>query len=108
PIKNRMHALTIPARISVIPRNDPDYYVKGSLWVEQDCTIHSVMPHMHVLGKEIKVTLHPPEGPMQTLIGIKDWDYNWQETYWFREPIQVKSGTRFDIEAVYDNTDKNP
>ena len=21
---------------------------------------------------------------------INDWDYNWQETYWFKEPIKVE------------------
>jgi len=39
---------------------------------------------------------------------VADWDYNWQETYVLKEPIKVKSGTRFDIEAVYDNSAKNP
>ena len=58
------------------------------------------MPHMHMLGKEIKVTMTPPEGKPRTLVAIKDWDYNWQETYFFKEPIAVKAGTRFDVEAT--------
>lgn len=108
PIKKRMQGLTIRGQFLYIPRNESDHHVKGSLWVDQDCTVHSVMPHMHLLGKQIKITMHPPEGPPQTLVGIKDWDYNWQETYWFREPLAVKKGSRFDVEAVYDNSDKNP
>jgi len=66
------------------------------------------MPHMHMIGKQIKVTMTPPDGAAQTLVDIPDWDYNWQETYFFREPIAVKAGTRFDIEAHYDNSAKNP
>ena len=54
---------------------------------------------MHLLGKEIKVTMTPPDGKPKTLLAIKDWDYNWQETYFFKEPLQVKAGTRFDVEA---------
>ena len=50
----------------------------------------------------------PPGGKPETLIAIKDWDYNWQETYYFKEPLKVKAGTRFDIEGVYDNSRKNP
>jgi hypothetical protein len=41
-------------------------------------------------------------------VAIKEWDYNWQETYWFKEPLKVKAGTRLDIEAIYDNSSKNP
>ena len=53
---------------------------------------YSVMPHMHMLGKEIKVTMTPPDGEAQTLIAIKDWDYNWQETYFLKEPIAGEGG----------------
>jgi mono/diheme cytochrome c family protein len=92
----------------VIPAGAAHHPVSGSLWVEQDCTVHSVLPHMHLIGKSIKVTMTPPDGPPQTLVAIDDWNYNWQETYVFREPIPVKAGTRIDIEAVYDNSDANP
>ena len=57
------------------------------------------MPHMHLLGKQIKVTMTPPDGETVTLVDITDWDYNWQETYWLKKPIKAKAGTRFDVEA---------
>jgi hypothetical protein len=50
----------------------------------------------------------PPGGKPATLVEIKDWDYNWQETYWFKEPLNLKAGTRLDIEAIFDNSSKNP
>jgi peroxiredoxin len=108
PMAKRMQGLAIPGRFWFIPAGAQDFEVKGSIWVDQDITIHSVMPHMHLLGKNIEVTMTPPEGPPQFLVAIKGWDYNWQETYLFREPIQVKAGTRFDIKAHYDNSDANP
>ncbi len=70
--------------------------------------LHSVMPHMHMLGKEIKVTMTPPDGKPTTLVHITDWDYNWQETYFLKQPVKVKAGTKFAVEAYYDNSDKNP
>jgi peroxiredoxin len=85
-----------------------DYKTKGSAIVNADCTIYSVMPHMHLLGKTVKVTMTPPGGETRTLVQIDDWDYNWQETYWLKEPIHLKADTRLDIEAVFDNSDKNP
>jgi mono/diheme cytochrome c family protein/peroxiredoxin len=94
--------------LQAIPAGKADYVTKGTGIVNADCTIHSVMPHMHLLGKKVKVTLTPPEGSTQTLVQIDDWDYNWQETYWFKEPIKVRAGTKLEIEAVFDNSDKNP
>jgi mono/diheme cytochrome c family protein len=91
-----------------IPANAEHHVFKGRAWATADCTLYSVMPHMHLIGREIKVTMTPPEGPTRTLVAIKDWDYNWQETYFFKEPIRVREGTRFDVEAVYDNSRKNP
>jgi hypothetical protein len=93
---------------SSIPKDDPAHKVQGSAWLTADATIHSVLPHMHLIGKSVKVTMTPPGGDAVTLVDIKDWDYNWQETYWFKEPIKAKAGTRFDVIGIYDNSDKNP
>jgi hypothetical protein len=108
PVARRFQTMVIPGRFVFIPKGNDHYKVEGRIWCRSDCTLHSVMPHMHMLGREVKVTMTPPGGAPQTLIAIKDWDYNWQETYFFKEPITVKAGTRFDIEAIYDNSDKNP
>src|SRR6266545_2480692 len=91
-----------------IPAGAERHPLKGTVWATADCTLHSVMAHMHLLGKEIKVTMTPPDGAKQTLLGIKEWDYNWQETYFFKQPVQIKAGTRLDVEAIYDNSSKNP
>jgi hypothetical protein len=91
-----------------IPPGVEEYPIKGSIWLAEDCTVYSVMPHMHLIGRRIKVTMTPPGGTTATVIAIKDWDYNWQETYYFKEPLRVKAGTRFDIEGIYDNSRKNP
>jgi peroxiredoxin len=113
------------ATFGYIPAGDSHFVAKGYAVVTEDCTVYSVMPHMHLLGKSVKITMTPPKGTetemltifaipkawdyskTEKLIEISDWDYNWQETYFFKEAIKVKKGTRFDIEAVYDNSDGN-
>ena len=91
-----------------IPPNEENFTVKGSIWAAQDCTLHTVTPHMHLIGKKIKMTMTPPGGPTTTLVGIDAWDFNWQEIYFLKEPLRVKANTRFDVEAVFDNSAKNP
>lgn len=104
----RFKNIVLPGRFLAIPANAKHFQVKGGLEIMEECKLRSVMPHMHMLGREIKVTLTPPEGKKMTLVAIKDWDYNWQESYFFKEPIDVKPGTRVEVEAIYDNSDNNP
>ena len=77
-----------------IPAGKEDHKIDGTLYLHTDCTMHSVMPHMHLIGKTVKVTMTPPGGEKTTLVEIKEWDYNWQETYWFKEPLKLKAGTQ--------------
>jgi thiol-disulfide isomerase/thioredoxin/mono/diheme cytochrome c family protein len=101
-------AAVIPGLFLAIPAGAEKYRVTGSIECLEEGDLRSVMPHMHMLGKQIKVTMTQPGGKPQTLIDIHDWDYNWQETYFLKAPIKVQSGTKFVVEAIYDNTDRNP
>ena len=64
--------------------------------------------HVAVNGSDVHLVSAGSDGSPILLVDIPVWDYRWQETYWFREPIVAKAGTRLDIEAVYDNSAKNP
>jgi thiol-disulfide isomerase/thioredoxin len=99
----------IAGLIISIPANNDHFKVTGTSEASEDCTLHSIMPHMHLIGRSIKVTMKEPDANSPiTLLDIKDWDYNWQETYFLKEPMKIKKGTTFTVEAVYDNSDKNP
>ncbi len=94
--------------LGYIPAGDEHFVSHGATIAMEDCTMYTVMPHMHLLGKSVKITMTPPDGKPETLIEVADWDYNWQEQFLLRTPIHVKAGARFDIEAVFDNSSKNP
>jgi hypothetical protein len=98
----------IPGRFVWIPAGAEKHPVKGAMEALQDGELHNVMAHMHMVGKAIKVTMTPPGGKRTTLLSIDDWDYNWQETYWLEKSIPFVKGTRFEVEATYDNSAKNP
>jgi hypothetical protein len=108
PVKTQWKSLVIRGNFWWIPKNVEHHRVAGGISVDQDCVVHSVMPHMHMLGREIQVTVTPPGGKPATLVAIKDWDYNWQETYFLKESLPVKKGTRIEVEAFYDNSEGNP
>ena len=114
PVEKRFQSLVIPGGrggrnpFFIIPKDNDHFRVHGAIEVQQDCELHTIMPHMHMVGKRIAVTMKPPDGQPRTLIAIKDWDYNWQEVYRFKEKVPVKAGTILEVEAVYDNSAKNP
>lgn len=98
----------IAGRFLAIPPAIGSFPVTGSTTVSQECVLYSIMPHMHLLGRDIKVTMKVPEGEKQTLLKIADWDYNWQETYFLKEPLKLAPGTVLEVEAHYDNSTGNP
>ena len=68
----------------------------------------SVMPHQHFLGKSLRSFAITPGGDMIPLIKISNWDFNWQMTYEYKEPLLIPTGSIIFAEATYDNTKNNP
>lgn len=72
-------------------------------------TLISVFPHMHLLGKSIKVWgIAPGSADTIPIIDIPRWDFHWQGDYMFQKPLVVEAGTQLWVEATYDNTANNP
>ena len=101
-------SLPLVRNVFSIPAGADNFKLDGASWATQDFTLIAVTPHMHMIGKDIQLTMTPPAGAEQTVFTIKKWDYNWQEVYFLKEPIEVKAGTKFHVEAHYDNSAKNP
>jgi len=91
-----------------IPPGAPHYEVDAQTTVPVDCHVMSIMPHMHLLGKEMKLWATLPNGKEVPLIWIKNWDFNWQRTYWYRQPVALPKGTVVHLVAYYDNSSDNP
>jgi hypothetical protein len=76
----------------------------------RDVLLTSVMPHMHWLGKDFTFwAVLPDEAQTRVpLIRIDNWNFNWQGTYAFAEPIRLPKGSWFEMEAHFDNSADNP
>lgn len=111
PVERPYQTVFVTPRIPflmTIPANAENHRVSEAMYLQSDATLHSVLPHMHLIGKSVRVSYTPPEGSKTTLVDIADWDYNWQETYWLKDPMKLKAGTKIEIEAIFDNSTKNP
>ena len=91
-----------------IPAGAEDHVVHSTHTFRQDSTIHGLLPHMHYRGQEFTYTATFPDGRMEVLLHVPEYDFNWQTLYQLAEPLVVPAGTRIDCEAHYDNSTKNP
>ena len=71
--------------------------------LEDDYTIHGLMPHMHLRGKSMRV-----EADGEVLLNVPQFDFNWQHRYVLAEPLRLQRGTVIHCTAEYDNTPANP
>jgi mono/diheme cytochrome c family protein len=91
-----------------IPPGEKNFSIKGSLTLPADMHVISVMAHAHYLGKEFTATATLPDGSTRPMLWIKDWDFNWQDRYFYKQPVALPKGTRIDVTISYDNSADNP
>jgi mono/diheme cytochrome c family protein len=90
-----------------IQPGDNHYVINNSFTVPTDVQMLGIFPHAHLLCRDIKVTATLPTGESVPLIWIKDWDWNWQGQYLYKQPISIPKGTKITQEFTYDNSPAN-
>ena len=90
-----------------IPAGESRHQISQSVTLTFASSVIAITPHMHLLGKEMKVTATYPDGKVNSMVWIKDWDYRWQDTYIYKDPVVMPKGTKLDLVAYYDNTSAN-
>ena len=91
-----------------IPAGKSNYRRLTSYTLPKDAIMVGIVPHMHLLGKSMRVTAIQPKKEPVVLIDIPRWDYNWQDEYYYERPIRLTAGTKIVVEAVFDNSEDNP
>lgn len=108
-VDKRIRVLPVLNRSFLIPAGAKRHEVQASFTLPPTWNLHAVAisPHMHLLGREMKVTATLPDGGVTPLIHVDDWDFHWQGSYTFSRPVALPGGTRIDVVAVYDNSPAN-
>ena len=111
--ERRLWSVQLPALFGFgagidIPPGRDDFTIEDSFTLPVDVRAFSINAHAHYIAKEMKATATLPDGVMQPLLWIPDWDFAWQDRYTYTSPVLLPKGTRIDARLVYDNTDGNP
>ena len=107
PVEKRVITAGAAATTLAIPPGDPNYEAASTLAFKEDSHIDSLHPHMHFRGKDFQYRLVYPDGTSKVLLSVPRYDFNWQMTYFFKEPIAAPKGSRLECLAHYDNSTAN-
>ncbi|MCH7960190.1 MAG: alkyl hydroperoxide reductase [Candidatus Hydrogenedentes bacterium] len=90
-----------------VPPNHPNWEVGASRIFEESITLISLLPHMHLRGKDAKYVAFYPDGSTEVLLDVPNYDFNWQTRYLFAEPKVLPAGTRVEVTMHFDNSTGN-
>lgn len=91
----------------VIPAHAENHRVESFYTFRKDSLLWSVSPHMHLRGKDFLYKLIYPSGEEKTILSVPQYDFGWQTTYVFEEPMHVPAGTKMHCIAHFDNSENN-
>lgn len=110
--KTPVKKLTVPYPIAKgdleIPPGEKNHRATAEMTAPTNVHAVSIMPHMHQLGRRMKVTATRPDGTIVPMVHVPAWDFRWQNTYTYKEPVALPKGTKVLVEAWYDNSADNP
>jgi peroxiredoxin len=91
-----------------IPPGEANFEVKAVATFDKDADVFSLMPHMHLRGKDFKYDVLYPDGKKETLLFVPHYDFAWQSVYRLTAPLHLPAGTKIECTAHYDNSKDNP
>jgi len=90
-----------------IPPGAENYQVFARVTLYEDTKLLALFPHMHLRGKAFEYRVKYPTGETEVLLRVPKFNFNWQLTYWLKEPKELPKGTLIECVATYDNSAKN-
>jgi uncharacterized protein (TIGR03437 family) len=111
PVQRQLQVLPLVNTTFAIPPGAKNHEVTASFPIPNliSAKLWAVTPHMHLLGKKIKVELTKPgETTPSCLINVPDWDFNWQGTYLYKNAINLSGGSTLKLTCNFDNSSDNP
>ncbi|HXU07228.1 MAG TPA: hypothetical protein VN903_40020 [Polyangia bacterium] len=100
-----------PARIRpianttfMVPAGVASQTVMAQLPISDSYALWGVVPHMHLHGTNIKVSVVHADGGSTCAVDIPHWNFHWQQFYYFNEPLPIVAGDSIRLECTYDNS----
>ena len=106
-VQQYVQTAAIVNRKILVPAGRADYHATAEWVSPRDIMAIGVTPHMHRLGTAMRIKALTPGAHMRDLVWVNRYDFRWQTSYMFKEPIPIAKGTIIRVEAYYDNSEQN-
>jgi len=103
-----MHSVVVIDNSIVIPPGEARHKEVAYVTFPHDALLYSAFPHAHYRAYSSDLWIRYPDGREKLLLSLPRYDFNWQRTYTFAEPIKVPAGSKLIAHYVYDNSRRNP
>ncbi|MBL9173485.1 MAG: tetratricopeptide repeat protein [Verrucomicrobiales bacterium] len=90
-----------------IPAGATNVTARDEFVLPADADLLGVLPHTHYLGHRVEGRAWLPDGTVESLLTIPDWDFNWQGAYLYEKPVFLPAGTRITMAITFDNSTNN-
>ncbi len=91
-----------------IPAHAANHEVVAEKTWRRPGTLYELLPHMHLRGKAFRYELIRADGTGSVLLEVPRYDFNWQLSYRFEDPLRMEVGDKIRATAWYDNSEANP
>lgn len=91
-----------------IPAGKEEFKISDSFTLPVDVDLVAAGAHAHYLGRVLRTDATLPGGKQEPLFLIRDWDFNWQGQYLYKDYVRLPKGTVIRGEVSWDNSAKNP
>ena len=103
PPAKRVHTLQMAREDFLIEPGDANARFSAGGTLPADVELLSLFPHMHLRGSAFEFI-----ADRRLLLRVKPYDFFWQLTYWLKDPLPLKKGTRLLWTGWFDNSAANP
>jgi mono/diheme cytochrome c family protein len=103
-----MHSVVVIDNTIVIPAGEARHREVAYVEFPHDALLYSAFPHAHYRAYSSDLWIRYPDGKEKLLLSLPRYDFNWQRSYTFAEPIKIPAGSKLVAHYVYDNSKRNP
>ena len=105
--RKQVQEIAITNADAVIPVAAEAQLLKLSFTAQSDTEAIAIRPRVHPLVVSFQATAYRPDGSEEVLIWTRGYQFDWEPTYYFRQPIALPKGTRVEVIAYLDNSEEN-
>lgn len=80
---------------SKVPDSEPPFLLAG------------LFPHMHTLGKTLRIDLERADGSKACVVDVPRWDFHWQMLYFHETGMTISPGDTLSMSCTYDTRSRS-